>query len=695
MNEKEKEALKAALPQYVESITTRDARAGRNMYVCPLCGSGTGKGAGKANGAFSIKDGRTWHCFSCGKGGDIFDLIQEHEGLTDFLDQAARAAEIAGITLDSPADPGRQLPTMTGEDKYKKTFSWETASDSTPKAPPIRAGKFKDYIDQCQAAAYQTGYFEQRGFDWNDIERFGLGYDAEKNLIVIPYDSQGSYYITRNTTQPNIKEGRFIGKPSAEEAGAEPLYNYAALSSDLPCFVTESPIDAISIMKSGKGKCSAVATGGTSHMKLLKAIQGKTPACVFVLSYDNDAQGQTAQTALAADLEKQGVPYVLAEYSLQEYGEHFRKDPNDFLRNNPKQLAEDVAANIRRAELRKNKELFELMQMHQATTGANNIQAFKDLVDGKPSEIAMNPVSTGFTELDKVIEGGLYPGLYILGAISSLGKTSFLLQMADQIAASGQDVLYISMEMSRNELIGKSISRLSYMTAGKNDKWKAKTVTGILSKDRYKDYGQAVKEHLKNCIDLYGEYAGNLYIYEGIGDIGAGEIKKIVEGHRMEKGKVPVVLIDYLQILAPHDIRASDKQNTDKNVLELKRLSRDYKVPVIAISSFNRDSYNAEVNLTAFKESGAIEYGSDVLMAIQPAGMKSGTDTSTQKINAELVKTCKAAKVREIELKILKQRNGQTGSGVKFNYYAYFNYFEEDKTKAAQAKKYNEELPII
>ena len=58
MNDKDKELLKAALPQYVESITTRDARAGRDMYVCPLCGSGTGKGTGKADGAFSLYDDR-------------------------------------------------------------------------------------------------------------------------------------------------------------------------------------------------------------------------------------------------------------------------------------------------------------------------------------------------------------------------------------------------------------------------------------------------------------------------------------------------------------------------------------------------------------------------------------------------------------------------------------------------------------
>ena len=104
-------------------------------------------------------------------------------------------------------------------------------------------------------------------------------------------------------------------------------------------------------------------------------------------------------------------------------------------------------------------------------------------------------------------------------------------------------------------------------------------------------------------------------------------------------------------------MRASDKQNTDKAVLELKRISRDYKTTVIGISSFNRDNYTSEVNMSAFKESGAIEYGSDVLLALQPQGMKAGYTTTDQKANADLVKKCKASEERSIEAVILKNRN--------------------------------------
>ena len=66
---------------------------------------------------------------------------------------------------------------------------------------------------------------------------------------------------------------------------------------------------------------------------------------------------------------------------------------------------------------------------------------------------------TGFEQLDKK-SGGLYAGLYVLAAISSLGKTTFALQIADNLAAAGHDVLFFSLEQSRLELISKSFARI-------------------------------------------------------------------------------------------------------------------------------------------------------------------------------------------------------------------------------------------
>jgi replicative DNA helicase len=112
-----------------------------------------------------------------------------------------------------------------------------------------------------------------------------------------------------------------------------------------------------------------------------------------------------------------------------------------------------------------------------------------------------------------------------------------------------------------------------------------------------------------------------------------------------------------------------------KAVMELKRISRDYNTPVFAISSLNRESYGKSINMTAFKESGAIEYSSDVLIGLQIAGIDNqSNDKAEEYINSE-----KNKEIRDIELKILKNRNGITGSRVQFKYNPKFNLFAEDK----------------
>ena len=84
-----RETLKKYLTEYVQSVTRKSK--GANMYVCPLCNSGAGK---NGTGAFSIKDGIRWTCFSCGEAGDIFDLIGKVENITDYTQQLKKASEL-------------------------------------------------------------------------------------------------------------------------------------------------------------------------------------------------------------------------------------------------------------------------------------------------------------------------------------------------------------------------------------------------------------------------------------------------------------------------------------------------------------------------------------------------------------------------------------------------------------------------
>jgi len=287
------------------------------------------------------------------------------------------------------------------------------------------------------------------------------------------------------------------------------------------------------------------------------------------------------------------------------------------------------------------------------------------------------------------LQGGLHEGLYIIGAISSLGKTTFTLQLADQIASTGQDVLFFSLEMSKTELMAKSISRYSFIYAGlemENTRFIARDTAQIMNNRRYKHYSEKERQAINEAIKLYSLPAENMYIYEGRYKgqrLTVQHIKEITLNHRERTGRTPIVFVDYLQIIAPADVRASDKQNTDTAVFELKELSRDLKTAVFAISSFNRDNYTEPVNMASFKESGAVEYSSDVLFGLQYAGMDyqpSETEKNRTARLRDLMKDVYRMKEMkepvQIELKCLKNRNGYQFT-ICFEMQAAFNYFAE------------------
>lgn len=309
-----------------------------------------------------------------------------------------------------------------------------------------------------------------------------------------------------------------------------------------------------------------------------------------------------------------------------------------------------------------------------------------DFLEENLKRINTEYIKTSIYKLDEALGGGLSEGLYIIGAISSLGKTTLALQIADNIAEQERDVLFISLEMSKYELMSKSISRITRELC--ENVSIAKTSRDITDVSRYKHYSKQEKELIKKAVSRYRDVIShNMYIAEGVGNVTADRIRYLIDKHRELTGRTPLLFIDYLQIIEASDTRATDKQNIDRAVTELKRISRDYKTTVFAISSFNRDSYSNAVTMASFKESGAVEYSSDVLLALQPCGMQHGNDTRTKKENAERVETCKKSIQREVELVILKNRNGRTGGKIALEYDPRFNYFIEQEKK--EAEKHN------
>ena len=346
------------------------------------------------------------------------------------------------------------------------------------------------------------------------------------------------------------------------------------------------------------------------------------------------------------------------------------------------------------AELNKPHHKEKLQQLYANTSPKHHLTNFID----KVTDTDTPEIPTGFEKLDKHLDGGLYEGLYFMGAISSLGKTTFMLQVADEIAKQGQDVLIFTLEMSRHEIMAKTLSRLSYEidvasgSSGNN----AKTVRDFTNYKRWQYFSSDEMDLLKDSFREYEKFAGNLYIHEGLGDINHAHIRETVKRHTEANPdkRAPVVMVDYLQILAPDDFRASERQNLDKNVLELKRISRDYKIPVFAISSFNRENYSKGVSMLSFKESGAIEYSSDVLMGLQFSIQEQydkenkGVSENSKDYKKVDIDKEKDGLPRKIQLVILKNRNGRTGGRINFEYDPRYNHFQEGGEALQPTERY-------
>ena len=640
-------------------------------YICPICGSGSGpKGTG-----ITTADGTHFTCWAgCFSHADLFEIIGQERGLQDFPEQLKAAAEFFRIDLDGAEQRPQKAPAHTERRQAK------------PAPAPAAEPDFTEFYKRAAADIEKTDY--HRGISLDTLRRFNIGFvEAWKHpkapaaaptspRLIIP--TGRSSYLARDTREPErIPERERDYQKS--KVGAVHLFNAAALhdpGTKWPVFITEGELDALSIMDAAPG-AAAVALGSTSNTrKLLDLLREKPPLYPLILCLDNDEAGQKATAELRKELGRLSIPFTVANI----YGD--QKDANAALMKDRDALtyaaimaleearrAGEEAAEAERAELRKEAVVYSL-------------QGFLDEISRSRNAAA---IPTGFPSIDKILDGGLYAGLYVLGAISSLGKTTFALQIADQIAASGRDVLIFSLEMARSELIAKSISRLTLertLATGGSTR-NAKTTRGILTGTRYAAYSNEERQLIQDAITAYSEYAGNIFIIEGLGNVTVDAIREKVQRHITITGRAPVVLIDYLQIIATPDSRLTDKQATDKNVLELKRMSRDFCLPVIGISSFNRNSYTDPVNMAAFKESGAIEYSSDVLLGLQFEGMDYQDNEKEPDRNRRIRELMNAAtdkgakgEAQQIQVKVLKNRNGAKGDAL-LDFYPMFNFFAD------------------
>lgn len=250
------------------------------------------------------------------------------------------------------------------------------------------------------------------------------------------------------------------------------------------------------------------------------------------------------------------------------------------------------------------KKLFQLFQQRDSGDMVPIRQVVMETLEGieRASKTKGNVtgLATGFTDLDYKTSGLQNSDLILVAARPSMGKTAFVLNIAEYMAfKQNRSVAIFSLEMSRNQLM----NRLFAMESRVNSQ---NLRTGNLKDE---EWGKLIES-----AGIIGD--SNLIIDDTPG-ISVRELRSKCRKYKLEHG-LDIVMIDYLQLMTGGGRNTDSRQQEISDISRsLKALARELNVPVVALSQLSRAVENRTDHkpmLSDLRESGAIEQDADVVM---------------------------------------------------------------------------------
>lgn len=343
-------------------------------------------------------------------------------------------------------------------------------------------------------------------------------------------------------------------------------YVYDAM---LELYEARSPIDVVTVSEKLKQKKKLKEVGGVSY---LATLVNQVPTSAHVEHYGKIVKDAWTKRCLMQAAAR------LVEMSLDE----------------------GIAADelLDRAEL----EVFSLSQQHLSKVfipvRSALAESFDRLDELHKQSGGMRGVPSGFGSLDNALAGFQKSNLVILAARPGVGKTAFVLNIAQYVSVElKRSVGIFSLEMSKEELVDRLL-----VSQANIDAWKLKT-------------GKLGEDDFTKLSDAMGELAeGPLYIDDTPG-LSILEMRTKARRLQVERG-LELLIVDYLQL-----VRGRNLENRVQEVSEisqgLKNLARELKIPVIALSQLSRSVEQRGIKrpqLSDLRESGAIEQDADVVM---------------------------------------------------------------------------------
>ena len=282
------------------------------------------------------------------------------------------------------------------------------------------------------------------------------------------------------------------------------------------------------------------------------------------------------------------------------------------------------------------KKVFDLIQSRKMSTHMPIdevvMQALARIEAASQSSGNVTGVPTGFLDLDYKLAGLHASNLVLIAARPAMGKTAFVLNIAEYVALrQNMAVAIFSLEMGEVELVNRLLSLESNVNSGN-------IRTGNLSDDEW-----------EKLVRSAGEIGDSNLIIDAPPSLTVSELRSKCRKYKIEKD-IKLIIIDYLQLMKGSNRAASESRQQEISEISrsLKSLARELDIPVIALSQLSRaveQRPDKRPMLSDLRESGAIEQDADVVMFIYRDDYYN-----------------KDSKERGIaEINIAKQRSGPTG----------------------------------
>ena len=309
------------------------------------------------------------------------------------------------------------------------------------------------------------------------------------------------------------------------------------------------------------------------------------------------------------------------------------------------------------------------------------------------------PVPLGFGMLDKTIGGGLRPGeMMLIGGAQGTGKTTMALQMARNVASSGQaNVLYICFEHEEQYLLNRlvamesALAHLPQKTGAIKIQDVRKEIVASGMAESQGGAGLTANQRLRPSLDRIARYGQNLFLMRGSQTACTIEnIRRLVQQHRILSGdRRLMVVVDYLQKVPVYPEPNQESEKVTFVVNGLKDIALSEQVPMIVIVAADKEGLKASrLRNHHLRGSSAINYEADIILIINEKYH------IVAKVNIEF-NPYQAQRFREwVILSVEKNRGGQDNIDLEYEKHFEYSCFDPNgrtvQEKLIEERLYND-----